>query len=197
MKVFAHFSLPGFSNTYLVGPEEGGDAILVDPGCFDEYLLNLVEDHGYYVRHVLVTHGHRNHFQGIKTILRIYDATVYANTPHLDGVLCEMVHEGRRLDLGWVEVRVLSLPGHSRDSVAYVVGPYVFTGDALTSGKVGSPVNPQGKALLIAYLNQKLLALPGHYIIFPGHGPPTTVRTEAAFNVDLRLTPGRGPGVSV
>ena len=56
MKLFFHFSVSGFSNTYLLGKEDQGDAIIVDPGVMNVPLLNMIEGNGYYVRSILVTH---------------------------------------------------------------------------------------------------------------------------------------------
>ena len=54
MKLFNHFAAVGFSNTYLVGGDNEKDAILIDPGVMDVPLLNLIEDNGYYIRHILI-----------------------------------------------------------------------------------------------------------------------------------------------
>ncbi len=61
MKLFFHFTSPGRATTYLLGPDEGGDAILVDPGSFDTKLLTVIEQNHFSVSAVLFTHGHDNH----------------------------------------------------------------------------------------------------------------------------------------
>ena len=55
MKLFYHFIATGFTNAYLLGPDEPGDAVLIDPGGFDVDLLSLIESHGYYIRSILIT----------------------------------------------------------------------------------------------------------------------------------------------
>ncbi len=177
MKLFNHFTAVGFSNTYLIGPDEGGDAILVDPGSMDVRLLGLIEDNNYYIRHVLITHAHPNHFRGIKTILKIYDAKIYSKIDDLEGTPCTPVDEGI-LKLGDQNIEVLSISGHSFDSLVYKYGHFYFTGDVLSAGRTGTTPDRYTRALLRDELENKLFIREGHGILLPGHGPPSTIRAE-------------------
>ena len=76
MKFFSYFSVTGFSNSYIIGPDEGGNAILIDPGIFDVPLLNLIEDNKLYVKYILLTHSHESHISGLKTLLKVYDPKI-------------------------------------------------------------------------------------------------------------------------
>ena len=68
----------GFANTYVVGPDAGNEAALIDPGHFPAGLLSRIERAGMEVAAVLLTHGHRAHSGGLDTVLSVYRTPVYA-----------------------------------------------------------------------------------------------------------------------
>ena len=78
MKLYFHFAVFGFSNTYLIGNEDGGDAILVDPGVMDIELLRLIESNNFHIKHILITHSHTAHISGLETLKKIYDFQIYS-----------------------------------------------------------------------------------------------------------------------
>ena len=185
MKFFCHFGLASFSNAYILGPDGGGDAVVVDPGVFDETLLNMIEHNGLYIRHVLVTHGHDAHTKGIPTLLRIYDAKIYSyGRIRLD---CDtmIVREGTELRLGEFDFSVLETPGHTIDSVVYLTDRFLFTGDTLYAGSVGKTPDAYSQSLQLQSIQQKILTLDGEIFVFPGHGPPSKVGIERQLNPDL------------
>ena len=84
-KLFFHFSVEGFSNCYLLGPENGGDAVIFDPGVFDLNLLELIENNNFYIRSVFITHDHNSHINGLKTLMKIYEAEIYSASKSIFG----------------------------------------------------------------------------------------------------------------
>jgi hydroxyacylglutathione hydrolase len=186
MKVFFHFAVNCFSNTYLIGPEGPGDAILVDPGILDSALLRLIEDHRYYVRSILVTHAHESHVHGIKTLLKIYEAEIYASTHRVLECPCTIVADGQTLEISGFRVQTIGVPGHSSDSIAYRIGDMLFTGDTLAAGTIGPTPNGYARALLIQNIKEKLLTLPESLTVLPGHGPPSSIAVERLSNPALR-----------
>lgn len=189
MKVFFHFSVTGFSNTYLIGPEESGDALVIDPGVFDSALLELIETNGYTVRAVLVTHGHETHVRGVRTLRKIYDADVYANAPSVAGTVCVPFAAGVKKRICGFEVEAIGLTGHSSDSLVYKIGDILFTGDSLFAGSVGTTTNGYAKALMIESLREKIMSLDPRSIVLPGHGPPSTLRAELLANPAFKPKP--------
>lgn len=185
MKLFFHFAVMGFSNTYLIGPDEGGDAILIDPGIMDVRLLQLIEDNNFYVRHIFITHSHESHVRGIKTLLKIYDATIHAKRSRLFDRPTAMVEDGSVFRLGNTEIEAIEVKGHSTDHMVYRIGDSLFTGDILEAGKLGSSDGAVERAVMIKSVKERIMPLPGHLLIFPGHGPPSTLAAEKAFNPDL------------
>ncbi len=187
MKIFFHYSVVGFSNSYLIGGENGGDAVLVDPGIMDIELLNMVEENGYYIKYILLTHRHAAHTDGIRTIRKIYDAEVYANNMSVTDVSVHSVADGEHFTLGNLEITALQVPGHSTDSLVYRIGSCLFTGDALFCGRIGPTTSVLSRSLLMRSILEKLIGLDENCLIFPGHGPPSTLKAEKFFNPDLLL----------
>lgn len=185
-KLHQHYSLYGFSNSYLLGNDETKEAIIVDPGEFTVKLLNHIERNGYYVSTVLLSHAHIHHVRGITTLLKIYEAELYAATPSILGRACTVVRDQEIFRAGGFEVEAFSLPGHSPDSMAYRIGHLFFTGDALHAGFIGKTLSPFNARLLAERLRARLLEQDDDTIILPGHGPPSTVGSEKLCNLGLK-----------
>ena len=160
-------------------------AILVDPGSMEKQTLDSIESNNLDLKAVLITHDHENHVQGIKTLKKIYNADVIAVNPKIMDVKATMVKDGDKLIIGGFSIEVISIPGHSSDSVVYKIENMLFTGDVLTAGLVGSTASAYGAATQMNKLRSRLLSLPGDYVVLPGHGPPTTMEAERRFNADI------------
>ncbi|MCK5153137.1 MAG: MBL fold metallo-hydrolase, partial [Spirochaetales bacterium] len=122
MRCFINFSLTGFSNCYLMGPDDGGDAIIIDPGEMNIKLLNLIEDSNFFIKHILITHNHKPHIGGIKTLLKIYDAEIYSSSKNILGYPANIISPDTILNLSGIEVKVMEFSGHTEDSLVYKVG---------------------------------------------------------------------------
>lgn len=185
MKMFLHFSVTGFANTYLIGPSEGGDGILIDPGVFDVELLQLIEKNNLYIKHVLFTHHHESHVQGAQTLQKVYNAELYGGFPELMGHTVNRLDDNQKFSLGDFTFETILVGGHSSDSIVYRMNNMLFTGDVLGSGRIGSTNTPFAKDLLIAGIQDKLYTLPDTLLVMPGHGPPSTLAVEKKFNIDM------------
>ncbi|HTX74130.1 MAG TPA: MBL fold metallo-hydrolase, partial [Rectinemataceae bacterium] len=119
MKLYQHYSLYGFSNIYLLGNDETHEALVVDPAEMNALMLEHIEHNGYALRAALITHNHVHHIRGLKTLLRIYDAEVYAANSLVGGITCHPVRDGDSLDICGFTVDCYSVPGHSPDSIVY------------------------------------------------------------------------------
>jgi hydroxyacylglutathione hydrolase len=188
MKLYFHFAVVGFANTYLIGPPNGGDGILVDPGIMDRELLTLIESNHYYIKTILVTHHHNSHVKGIRTLKKIYDADIYSFSPYILDYPSIPIKDGDEFTLAsGIKVEVIEVPGHSSDSLIYHIGGMIFTGDVLAAGRVGNTKNSFSRALLLRSIDEKLFSLPDTTLVLPGHGPPSTLKAEKMFNPDLKL----------
>ena len=182
MKLFFHFVLSNFSNTYLLGPTEGGEALIIDPGVMDHQLLDLIERNNFYIRTILVTHNHASHINGIKTLLKIYDADVYSHSDIPFKVDIKRINDGDHLDLGWIGVDIINIPGHSPDSMLFSIDNMLFTGDVLLAGFIDSDLTRGQEKELKNNIIEKIFTMPDETLIFPGHGAPTTIKSEKLFN---------------
>lgn len=182
-KLYQHYSLYGFSNSYILGSDETGQALIVDPGEFNVGMLNHVEKNGYYVSAVLLTHSHIHHVRGLAALLRVYEkATSFAASSRVLGLPTRVVRDGERIEAAGFEIDVLSVPGHSPDSVIYAFGGLLFTGDALLAGLPGKTLSTFNARLLADRLAKQLAAFPDETVLLPGHGPPSTLGSERRYN---------------
>lgn len=182
MKVFTIYNTGSTLNTYLIGPEKGNEAIIIDPGMIDLHLLDLLEINNYLIKSILVTHAHERHIQGIKTLMKIFDADIYSKCPFLFNFKTIPAIEKIKLNLSGEEISVYEIPGHSEESVVYRIRDIFFTGDSLSAGLVGTVRSNNLKKLLQESIAAKILSADDNCIIMPGHGPPSTVLAEKNFN---------------
>lgn len=185
MKIFFHFSLSEYSNTYLIGPEDGGDAILIDPGHIDLSLIDRIESNHFTVAHVLLTHRHSSHTQGLGTLIKIYNPIVHAGSPIMYEIPVKGIQDRETMDLSGITVEAMQISGHTIDSFVYRIGNALFTGDVLYAGRIGSTNGVVEKALLLKGIKRRLLTLDERLVVFPGHGTITTIKIEKLFNRDL------------
>ncbi|GHT73500.1 hypothetical protein FACS1894124_1980 [Spirochaetia bacterium] len=215
MNIFFHYCLPSFTNCYILGtdipsldvdgplepalqempgaesspPREASlrEAVLIDPGNMDIAILDFLENNEYKLRGVLITHDHKNHVRGLRTLKRIYHVDIYAVNHIIQDHKTTLVRDGDELTIGPFRIQVISVPGHSSDSAVFKIGNMLFTGDAINAGLVGSSASSYGAAIQMTAIRSKLLSLPGDYIVLPGHGPPTTLEAERHFNAGIMM----------
>jgi len=91
----------------------------------------------------------------------------------------EVIDDRVKLELGPMVVDVMHTPGHSRGSVCFRTGDLCFAGDTVFRGSIGQAIFPGGdRVALRTSVRTKLLGLPDHVRVFPGHGTDTTVEAE-------------------
>lgn len=162
-------SLDG-TNTWLLG-RPAAARVVVDPGPADEvHLLRVAEQARPEV--ILVTHGHGDHTDGSRRLHELTGAPVRAADPaHCVGG--EPLRPDEVVTAGEVSLRVLATPGHTMDSVCFVLahGGGVLTGDTVLGRGTTVIMHPDGS--LGAYLAslRVLAALPAGTPVLPGHGP--------------------------
>ena len=192
MRLYYHLSLPYLSNTYLIGHKSGGAAIIIDPGVMDVQLLELVEKHNYYINSILITNADIAHTNGIKTILKIYNAKIYSGNRNINELESKTVNDGETINLEGFQIEIFGAQGYSRESVMYKINNCLFTGDALTAGMIGHVENTFSKAMLITKIKETFENIKDDTIIFPGYGPPTTKRLEKEFNQNIYSRENQG-----
>ena len=185
MKLFYDFSASDCSNCYILGSEKQNAAIIVDPAGIQNTTVEIIENNKFNLIGIFITHDHLHHVRGLRTLKRIYSAEVYAVNQNIMNHRTTMVKDGDKISIADFTIEVISIPGHSSDSVVYRVENMLFTGDVLTAGLVGVTASAYGAATQMSKLRSRLLSLPGDYTVLPGHGPPSTLEAERRFNADI------------
>jgi hydroxyacylglutathione hydrolase len=187
------------SNTYLVADEPGGHAVMIDAGGPLEPLLDYLERGQFRLTHVLLTHHHHDHVSQVSQVLeRRPDTPVLIHELERDRVRAATgtMTPGRTIVTGALEIEPIHTPGHTAGMLSLLVGGSdVFTGDTLFKGSVGGVRAPgaTGYADLKTSIMDKLLKLPPHTRIHPGHTDPTTVADELEHNAFVRIWRGLDP----
>ena len=178
MKLLKHYSIFGKANSYIIGNEAGGDAILVDPSVMDINMLNLIEDNNFYIKYILITHFHKNHIEGLRTIKKIYDAQIYSYYSHASIFDSNSLINGEEFSLCGMGIKAIHILGHSIDSIVYKIGTNLFVGDVISAGLIGQTASKLEEELLIDQIKEKLFILEDHVLVLPGHGPPSILGIE-------------------
>ncbi|HWC85315.1 MAG TPA: MBL fold metallo-hydrolase [Solirubrobacteraceae bacterium] len=187
------------SNTYLVADELGGHAVLVDAGGPVEPLLDVIGRGRFTLAHVLLTHHHHDHVADIDAVLARHPGTpVLIHPAERDEVPAATgtMEPGVAIESGALTIEPIHTPGHTAGMLSLLVnGADVFTGDTLFKGSVGGVRAPGHTTYedLRSSIMDKLLALPPHTRIHPGHTDPTTVADELEHNAFVRIWRGVDP----
>ena len=167
------------TNTWLLRGPDATSCVVVDPGPDDLSHLERVLAHGP-VAQVLLTHGHPDHAEGARRFAELAGgAPVRALDPALR-LGDEGLADGDVVVAAGVEIRVLGTPGHTADSLCFLVDDAVLTGDTVLGRGTTVVAHPDGK--LADYLDslRNLAELPPGTMVLPGHGPELPDAGEAA-----------------
>ena len=198
------------TNAYLLTAPERGEAVLIDaPGEVWADVEPILKKEKCTLTELWLTHGHWDHTQGGAAVVRATGAKVRAHredrnlieTPEImERFMCEKlglepvpvdhwVVQGERLTALGCDVEVRHVPGHCPGNVLFYFAATgsVFVGDALFSGSVGRSDLPGGDFEVLAQsIRGQIYTLPEKTVVFPGHGPKTTVAHERASNPYVR-----------
>jgi hydroxyacylglutathione hydrolase len=199
-------------NCLVIQRRDTRACLLVDPGLQFQEVAAVIEKEDLQVDHILLTHGHVDHVFGVPAIRELTGAPTHMHpldqpqlarnpttirqfgldpglfgTPQIDHDLVE----GR--PVGWEDLafQVIHTPGHTPGSVCFLLGDRCLGGDTLFRRGVGRTDLFGGDSeALIASIQGKLFRLPADTVVYPGHGPVTTIGEEIRENpfVSLRRT---------
>jgi hydroxyacylglutathione hydrolase len=187
------------SNTYVVGDEIGGSAVMVDAGGPVAPLLEFLKRGQLTLTHVLLTHHHGDHVAELDTVKSAFpDVPVLIHPLERDHVpgATDVMQPGQTIEIGALKIETIHTPGHTAGMLSLLFdGTDVFTGDTLFKGSVGGVRAPGHTtyADLKRSIMDKLLALPASTRIHPGHTDPTTVADELEHNRFVRIWRGVDP----
>ena len=199
---------PFFKNGFVLGCENTRDAVIIDPGDEVATLLAFIDKNRLAVRHILLTHAHVDHITGVAAAKRRVGAPVHLHRDDLflydqatemgrmfgldvepQPPIDSFYSTGQVIEFGGYEVRPWHTPGHCPGGVCLQVGrkgepgKQLFVGDTLFAGAIGRTDFPGGDyATLIASIKTVLFAFGDDAVVYPGHGPATTIGHERRTN---------------
>ncbi len=185
MKVYYHRNPTNGYNSYIVMNTQTKEAIIVDPGKITAKMIEHIETDNYSLAGVLVTHSHDTLSEGLSALQKIYSPKVYAAYSELITSDANILKGDGILKIASLTVSYFSITGHTPDSMAYKIENSIFTGDSLLSGTIGTTTNPYARKLLVKNIQTKLFIHNDSTVIYPGHGPITTIGSEKKFNMEI------------
>ncbi len=192
-------------NTYLLRSKN--DVLLIDPGFNGEAIEAYLQEKGYQVAMVLLTHGHFDHVRDLRILektrtfplfIHETDAPLLSNDRQngskyfrssfriRENQEIRTVHDGDVILFGLVSIRVIHTPGHTAGSVCYWVEDALFSGDTLFHGDLGRTDLETGSSRQMAESVRRLFAaVPDRVRVYPGHEEATDMGTERRHNPDV------------
>lgn len=157
--------------TYLLGDEQTGQAILIDPVISSmERDLDVLHRLGLRLAYTLDTHIHADHITAALELKHATGSRIAA--PAFDRLACADVgiEEGKPFEMAGILLQPLHTPGHTDGHFSYLLGDRVFTGDALLIEGCGRTDFQNGDAdVLYRSVTEKLFALPDETLVYPAH----------------------------
>lgn len=195
---------------YLIGDEESKEGLFIDPADDTDRLIGKAKSHGLdKIKYIVNTHCHVDHIMGnaamkrktrASIVIHEKDAPLITQTPRDLLAMFRAtpsppadiaVKEGDVIQVGKVGLKVIHTPGHSPGGMSLYLEGMVFTGDTLFVGSVGRTDFPGSSwEVMEASIRNKLYALPGDTIVYPGHNygpsPSSTIQYEKKHNPFVR-----------
>jgi len=172
-------------NTYFLIDKNLKKTIITDPGGNGEEIIKFIKENGLFVEMIINTHGHPDHTEANEFLQRAFCAPVliHKNDADLFGVKYDHeIKEGDTIDFAGAKIKVIETPGHTPGSVCLLFNNIMLTGDTLFYGSIGRTDFGGDGDVMMQTLAYKFKDIPGETILYPGHGPETTMADERKHN---------------
>lgn len=185
------------ANCYIVSCDATKHGFIIDPGGDAKKIAAAVTGYDLQIDCILNTHGHPDHIEANREVQQLVGGRLLVHEADRDAVENPPMHwlligmrpkpckvdgtfaEGDEVQVGNLTVKVWHTPGHSPGSCSFLLDKVVFTGDTLFAGGMGRTDFPGGsEAQIRASLKRLVTDLPGDTVVYPGHGPQTTISQE-------------------
>ncbi len=191
------------TNSYLIYCKATRQAAVIDPAEGVSQIMTEVNKLGLNLGLIINTHGHADHISGNKKLVEEYGCQIAISSQDapmlteiddnfaiylgLDGQQPEpdrLLAEGDIIQIGEIKLSVIATPGHTEGGIALYDNDQgvLFSGDTLFKKSMGRVDLPGGNLDKIRASLKKLCRLPGKTIVYPGHGPSTTIDYEKEQN---------------
>ncbi|MDO9556744.1 MAG: MBL fold metallo-hydrolase [Coriobacteriia bacterium] len=187
------------TNCFVVGDDEGGPAVVIDPADRSEVVLDAIGERE--LAAIVLTHGHFDHLGGVAGLVSATGAPLMVHEADADAVTStekngaayfgsdvvaptvdRRLAEGDTIKAGSLVLEVLHTPGHTPGGIGLLGDGHLFSGDTLFAGSVGRSDFPGGDARALRASVARLAALSAGTVVHPGHGPDTTIARECKVN---------------
>ena len=191
------------TNCYVLVNTETQECLVIDPGAAAVQLAERIRRDGYKPQAVLLTHGHFDHAGAAEDLAEDFGIKIYAHEAEKETLsdsgknvswmvgkeesyhADEYVKDEQELDLAGFHIRVFHTPGHTEGGCCYYL-PYedvLFSGDTLFAQSVGRTDFPGGSmSQIVRSIKEKLMVLPEHTTVYPGHNDVTSIESERMYN---------------
>ena len=198
MNIKTFIAGPIEANNYLL--TDNDEAVLID--CSEVKPEILKELDGKKLKYILLTHGHFDHVLGVNGMREKTGAKVLVNqndiqrmeesaqimqtfgvqgveTPKAD----EYINDGDTVKFGNTTIKAIATPGHTEGGMCYLIDGKLFSGDTLFKDTVGRCDLPGGNFQKLSdSVKNKLFTMDENTVVYPGHGPETTIGYEKKYN---------------
>jgi hydroxyacylglutathione hydrolase len=182
MKVFTTVNPDSISNIYFVTDDNQKYGVIIDPGSFSLNVYKLIKSTKAEIKKVIITHNGIEQTAGIPVIKKIYNAEIYAHNDTILDFPAIKVRNDFIIKEGDIELKILETPVHTYDSISVHIQDSLFVGDVLQAGALSSLDRTSPQEFELKIIEKYFLKLQDHTIIYPGHGPATTIEIEKKFN---------------
>ena len=192
---------PFLENSYLVIDDASMKAVMIDPGAEPQVLIDLVAKSGATLEAIWLTHAHIDHIGGIRGVRERWPVPVFMHP--LDRPLFDRASEiatmfgvpfdqpeypenelddGQELAVGALRFEVMHTPGHAPGHVVFVGEGVMLGGDLLFAGSIGRTDMPYCDPAAMERSLERIATLEPGIVVYPGHGPTTTIGREIETN---------------
>jgi len=189
---------PMGANCYIIENTATKNACLIDPGGEPGRIKEVLKKKGLSLKFIINTHGHGDHilangyFKVPVYIHRLEKDFLTDPGKNLSGMFgflikspeaSKLLEDGDKILLDDLELEIIHTPGHTPGGISIKLDGLIFTGDALFAGSVGRTDLLEGdEELLMRSIKEKLFILGDDIIVYPGHGPESTIGEEKRTN---------------
>lgn len=190
------------ANCYIVGSETTKEAAIIDPGAEFDRIDKKIIELGVTPKIIILTHAHGDHIGAVGNLVNKYNVKVYIHEDDSDGLIDSKINfskilfgknfgikpdfklkDGDKISMGDLDFEIIHTPGHTKGGICIKVGNIMMTGDTLFNKSIGRTDFPGGSYDdLINSIHEKIFKYDEDTIVYPGHGSPTTIKSEKLGN---------------